>query len=312
MRLGVNFPNFGTDVPPKEAKAIVRRIEQAGLDTLWFSDHVIIPLQRGSPYLTNRTGVSPLQESYWYESVSMMAFFAGATDRLRMAVSVIVLPQRNPVLLAKQLATIDNISGGRLTVGVGIGWMREEFQALAAPFEHRGARSDEYLQLMKALWTQDAPSFNGKYYTLATVNFLPKPAQKPHPPILIGGHSEAAKRRVMKHGDGWVTSGLSPEAMRPQIEEMKRLAKEHQRDFKTVTLCAKNIVSVLKPGEPHPGNPPGEDWRLAGTPSQIKDTLRQFQDMGVQEVGFRFRIKTWQEYQREVDRFLEAVPAIKL
>jgi PPOX class probable F420-dependent enzyme len=188
-----------------------------------------------------------------------MGWLLGATHRLRVGVSVLILPYRNPVVTAKQIATLDALSGGRVIVGAGVGWWPEEFEALAAPpFAERGAVTDEYLRLMKALWTEDAPRFEGKHYRIADVTMLPKPAQKPHPPIWIGGQTARAIRRTAELADAWHPiglrggTGLAPEEMAAKVQELRLATIRAGRDPQAVGVAFRAPHDLWSPRGPIP------------------------------------------------------------
>jgi probable F420-dependent oxidoreductase len=180
------------------------------------------------------------------ETFSILGVVAGATERLRLVTSVLVLPYRNPVLTAKMVASLDVLSGGRLTLGVGTGWLKEEFEALDSPdFSERGAVTDEWIIIFKQLWRQSPASFNGRFYRYSDIRCEPFPLQEPHPPIWVGGHSRAALRRTARHGDGWhpvgavAASPLPPQETRAHLENLKRLTEAEGRDFSALTISYK-------------------------------------------------------------------------
>jgi probable F420-dependent oxidoreductase len=240
-----------------------------------------------------------------------MAFIAGKTRALRLISSVMILPHRNPVVTAKMLATIDVLSGGRVTVGVGVGWMREEFEALGAPdFDRRGAASDEYIRIFKALWTQDPASFHGEFYRFEAIRCLPHPVQKPHPPIWIGGHSKAALRRVARLGDGWHPVGANPAAplrppeLRALLAELHRLTEAEGRDPSTLTISYK--APIYDAGQGVDG---GTERRpFSGSPQAIADDIGVFAALGVSELIFDFRSESLAE---SLDRMARFAPLIR-
>ena len=217
MRYGFYLPTRGRTATPNDLEILVRRGEALGFASVMIADHIVFPSVVTSKYPYTVNGVFPGQGDA-LEQLALMAFIAGKTERLRLVTSVMILPYRNPVATAKTLATIDVLSRGRVTVGVGVGWLREEFEALAAAdFDRRGAVSDEYIRIFKALWTQSPASFAGEFYRFDSVRCLPHPVQTPHPPIWIGGHSKAALRRVARLGGRLASGGRQPgRAARPR------------------------------------------------------------------------------------------------
>lgn len=191
---------------PSELVQIAVRADRLGFDALTVSEHIVMPDE-----------MAGAMGRRFPDALLALAVLAGATERIELLTYVLVLPLRNPVVLAKQAATVDFLSNGRLLLGVGIGHAAREFEAIGVPFERRGARSDEAIEAMRELWTSDAPSYAGEFYSFSGIAFEPKPARKPHPPILVGGNSKPAMRRAAKYGDGWlpwlVTRGQLPDCL---------------------------------------------------------------------------------------------------
>jgi probable F420-dependent oxidoreductase len=270
----------------------------------------VFPVTIRSKYPYTVSGAFPGQGDQ-LEQLSLMAFIAGKTRALRLISSVMILPHRNPVVTAKMLATIDVLSGGRVTVGVGVGWMREEFEALGAPdFDRRGAASDEYIRIFKALWTQDPASFHGEFYRFEAIRCLPHPVQKPHPPIWIGGHSKAALRRVARLGDGWHPVGANPAAplrppeLRALLAELHRLTEAEGRDPSTLTISYK--APIYDAGQGVDGG--AERRPFSGSPQAIADDIRVFAGLGVSELIFDFRSESLAE---SLDRMARFAPLIR-
>jgi probable F420-dependent oxidoreductase len=214
VEFGVSLPSRGPLAKPRILVGLARKAEALGFSCVVVSDHVVLPSRTSSPYPYHPSGEMPggAQQDY-LEPLALMGWLLASTRRIRVGPSVLVIPYRNPVVTAKQLAVLDVLSGGRVFVGCGTGWWPEEFEALQAPpFAERGAVTDEYLRLMVELWTSDAPAFEGKYYRLRDVAMFPKPVQRPHPPIWIGGHTPPALRRAGELGDAWHPIGLRPPA----------------------------------------------------------------------------------------------------
>jgi probable F420-dependent oxidoreductase len=304
VRYGFYLPTRGETARPDALEALVTRGEALGFASVVVADHVVFPVTIRSRYPYTVSGAFPGHGDA-LEQLSLMAFIAGKTRSLRLISSVMILSHRNPVVTAKMLATIDVLSGGRVTVGVGVGWLREEFQALAAPdFDRRGAVSDEYLRIFKTLWTEDPASFHGEFYRFDQIHCLPHPVQKPHPPIWIGGHSKPALRRVARLGDGWHPVGANPAAplrpaeMRVLLDELRRLAEAERRDPATLTISYK--APLYDAGQGVDG---GRERRpFSGSPQAIADDIGAFAALGVSELIFDFRSETLAESLDRMER----------
>ena len=204
MKFGLRYCNTGRYVDPKEAVALAQAGEEAGFESMWTVEHTVIPAGYAPEYPYAPSGrMSGGRDDFPLpDPLIWMAFIAQATKRIKLATGILILPQHNPVITAKQVATLDHLSGGRILLGIGVGWMREEFAALGVPFEHRGERTDEYIAALRELWSADRPSFKGKYVRFENAYCRPQPANK-RVPIIVGGHSQAAVRRAGRFGDGY-------------------------------------------------------------------------------------------------------------
>ncbi len=306
MRYGFYLPTRGQTATPEALQTLVQRAETLGFTSVMIADHVVFSVTITSKYPYTVSGAFPGQGDA-LEQLSLMAFIAGKTSTLRLVSSVMILPHRNPVVTAKALATIDVLSHGRVTVGVGVGWLREEFQALGAPdFDRRGAVSDEYLRIFKTLWTESPASFTGQFYRFEGVRCLPHPVQKPHPPIWVGGHSTAALRRVARLGDGWHPVGanpavpLRPSELRALLGELFRLTEAEGRDPKALTISYK--APVYDPTQALAGR--GAERRpFSGSSEQILDDIASFGRLGVSELIFDFRSESLGESLERMERF---------
>jgi probable F420-dependent oxidoreductase len=305
MRYGFYLPTRGETAAPDALEALVTRGEACGFSSVVIADHIVFPVTIKSKYPYTVSGAFPGQGDA-LEQLSLMAFIAGKTRALRLISSVMILPHRNPVVTAKMLATIDVLSKGRVTVGVGVGWLREEFEALGAPsFDRRGAVSDEYLRIFKTLWTQDPASFRGEFYRFESVRCLPHPAQKPHPPIWVGGHSKLALRRVARLGDGWHPVGanpavpLRPAELRASLDELYRLTEAEKRDPSKLTISYKaplyDTVQGVDGG--------AERRPFSGSPQAITDDIATYARLGVSELIFDFRSESQSESLERMERF---------
>ncbi len=196
MKLGLFGINTGACARPETAARVAGAAEAAGFESVWTGEHVVLPDPQAPP--------SPVPPDHpMLDPAVALAFLAAGTSQIRLGTGIIILPQRNPVVLAKELASLDVLSGGRLLFGLGAGYLRPEFDAVGARFDDRGARADEYIDAIRALWTQQSPSFAGRTVRFSGIDAQPRPVQKPHPPILVGGHSPFAFRRAVSRGNGW-------------------------------------------------------------------------------------------------------------
>lgn len=313
MRYGIYLPTRGPLAEPDAIAAIARGAESMGYTTIVVGDHIVFPVQVESRYPYTIDGGFPGQGDA-LEQLSLLAFVSGVTEEARLVTSVMILPHRNPLVTAKMLATIDVLSKGRLTVGVGVGWMREEFRALgAADFDERGSVSDEYLEILNKCWTQDPVAHDGQFYSFDTLHCIPHPVQKPHPPIWIGGHSTRSLRRVAQYGDGWHPVGatsaspLPPSEFQRLLERLKRLTDAEGRDSDALTIAFK--APSYDPGRLPPGH---ERLRFTGEPAQIAEDLLAYEALGVDEVSFDFRSPPLSRTLDRMQHFMdEVVPLLR-
>ena len=312
VTFGCSLPTRGPMASPQALRSLAQRAEDLSYDSVWVSDHVVLPRKIDSFYPYAADGVPTfLPDEIYYEPLAALNYLAGCTQRVRLGTHVLILPYRNPVLAAKILATLDVLSAGRLILGAGVGWMEEEFQALGLNTYHeRGAVTDEYIELYKELWTKDDPVFNGKYYQISGSGFQPKPVQKPHPPIWIGGHTGPAIRRAAKYGEGWMPIGLRP----PAILEPEELAGKIAR-LRTLTARAgrpDDAVEVVFSTNVMFDNNAGPSRRLvSGRPEQIAADLRLYQDLGVRSFILDFPADSVEWLQESMERFSrEVMPLI--
>jgi probable F420-dependent oxidoreductase len=218
MRFGLFGINFGACAEPETARRVAVAAEQAGLESLWTGEHVVLPDPQAPP------SPSPPEVPFLDPAVAL-AFVAAATRTIRLGTGIIILPQRNPLVLAKELASVDVVSGGRLIFGLGIGYLRPEFDALGIPFADKGPRTMDYLAAILAMWTQPKPAHEGPFVRFAGVQAFPRPVQKPHPPIVIGGHTPPAFRRAVEGADGWYGFALGPDDVARCMDGLKAAAR---------------------------------------------------------------------------------------
>ena len=285
MKYGFALSGRGPLAEPDALAAIARRGDELGFEWILTGDHIVVPNSIDSTYPYTEGGDFPGSASgEAMEQLTVLSFLAGQTQRIKLVTSVLIVPHRNPLVAAKALSTLDVLSKGRLVVGVGAGWMREEFEALELPpFEERGAVTDEYIRAYKELWTSDNPTFEGKYCRFSDITFLPKPVQQPHPPIWVGGESRAAIRRAGQQGDAWYPISSNPQFPLEEPEQlavgMRRLAIQAERagrDPSEVEVIFRTHHYRLE----RDGNS-GERAAFSGSVEQIVADIRQYEEMGV-------------------------------
>jgi probable F420-dependent oxidoreductase len=238
MRFGVAFANAGPFAEGPAAITNAQAIEAAGFDSLWTVEHVLVPADYESIYPYSKAGKMPGGETVPIpDPLVWLAYLASATQDLLLATGIVILPQRNPAVLAKEVATLDRLSGGRVRLGIGVGWLEEEFDALGVPFAGRGARTDAYVAAMRALWTGEQIDLDDGYHVWKRAISLPTPAAGPVP-IIVGGHSEPAARRAGRLGDGFFPGKGSNEELAHLIEVMRRTAEDHGRDPDAIEVTA--------------------------------------------------------------------------
>ena len=308
LTFGCSMPSRGPMSSPEALRALAQRAEDLSYDSIWVSDHIILPRQVESFYPYSPDGVAGfVPDEPYYEPLATLNFLAGCTRRVRLGTHVLIIPYRNPVLTAKMLATLDVLSEGRVILGAGVGWMEEEFQALGLDtYAKRGAVTDEYLQLYKELWTKDRPEFNGEYYQLSGAGFQPKPVQKPHPPIWIGGHTGPAIRRAAKLGDGWMPIGLRPPAVL-EPEEMAAKIAQLRRATVRAGRPEDAVEVTFSTGVTFDNSPPQSRQMVSGRPEQIAADLRQYQDLGVKNFILGFPGDTVAALQENMEKFSRQV-----
>jgi probable F420-dependent oxidoreductase len=240
MLFDIWLPTANPFTTPELLAAIAAEAEARGIATIWVGEHVVTFEQYTSSYPYSDDGRLPVPpEVGLLEPFTTLSYLAALTARVRLGTAMCLLPQRNPVYTAKEVATLDWLSNGRVDLGVGVGWLREEFEALDVPWEHRGARADEYIEVMTSLWCENPSSFSGEFYTLAPCSQYPKPVQDPHPPLHIGGESEAALRRTARRGRGWHSFNRRPADLAAPLTRLDELlaAEGRTRSEVTVTVC---------------------------------------------------------------------------
>ncbi len=272
MKFGVTIPNNWGVEDPQQVLAMGPAAEDLGYDSLWVMDHLF-----NTGYIRER-----LDDKPYYHPLATLSYLAATTKRVLLGTSVLVLPYHNPVELAKYTASLDQMSGGRLILGVGVGAMTEEFEALGIPMRQRGSLTNECIAIMKELWTNHNPTYHSRRWDFAGLRFSPKPLQKPHIPLLIGGSSPGALRRAATLGDGWHPSGLSPEEFSLGRREIRELAQAAGRDPDSLTMSLRLEVEVH--GRPSSGRAAARARLYGDDPDQLAASIAAYQTAGVDHV----------------------------
>ena len=313
MEFGFSLPGRGPLARPDVVLGMAERAEALRYASLFVTDHVVLPASTaGSVYPYSEGGQFPggARQDY-LEPLVMLSHLARATRRIKLGTSVLVVPYRNPLLTAKMLATIDVLSGGRVILGAGIGWLKEEFAALAAPaFPERGRVTDEYLSLMRATWTTDPVTFEGHYYRVHAVHALPKPVQRGGIPIWVGGHTDGALRRAATLGDGWHPIALRPPGLlvpdeyAAKVKQLHAYADAAGRDPRSITLTIRVPMAV----RPKRAKPPAGDRPLfQGTAADVIGDIRLYQALGVSHFVFDPTVQDLRAVRDNMDRFANEV-----
>ncbi len=301
MEFGCHLPMFGAVATREAVVGFARRMEALGYASLWASDHVVLPQRIRSRYPYNETGEFPLPpDAAFLEPLTTLALVAGVTERARLGTTVLVLPHRHPVLAAKMLATLDHLSGGRVILGAGVGWMREEIELLGGPFDRRGAWSDEAIRVMRACWRDHPTRHRGEFFTVDDVGAFPKPVRGDIP-IWIGGHAPRALRRVVALGDGWHAAFPTVEALGRGIAQLREECQRQGRRFEELAITVRAGLSL----RPTPLGP--ERRALQGSAEQIAEDLRRYQALGVGTVLLETRYRSLEDMVATFEAFAREV-----
>ena len=280
MNIGISVPLPAYHV---DVAFMARKAEELGFESFWCAEHPFIPVHSTSRFPGSEDGVIPESYSHFVDPFVALARASGATKTIKLGTGIVLVPERHPLLLAKEISTLDLFSGGRFLFGIGAGWLREETQIMGGDFDHRWTQTRESILAMKELWTKPAAEFHGKYYDFPLVKSFPKPLQKPHPPVLLGGGAKNILERIIAWGDGWLPNRVTPEKLREGRATLDRLAKDAGRDPSKITIS------------------------VYGQPAD-RDLLRRFHDAGANRVIVRPPVvKTESEMGTELSRMADAV-----
>jgi probable F420-dependent oxidoreductase len=279
--------NVGISVPLPaylvDVGFMARKVEELGFESFWCAEHPFIPVHTTSRFPSSADGVIPETYSHFIDPFVALARASGVTSRIKLGTGIVLVPERNPLLLAKEVSTLDLFSGGRFLFGIGAGWLREETEIMGGDFDHRWTQTRESVLAMKELWTKTEAEFQGRYYKFPAVRSYPKPVQKPHPPVLLGGAATNVLERVVAWGDGWLPNRITPEQLRDRRATLDRLAKDAGRNPSAISIS------------------------VYGQPAD-RDLIKRLLDAGATRVVVRPETKkTEAEMGAELTRIAEAV-----
>ncbi len=248
--------------------------------SVWVTDRLLYPIEPQTPYMGTPDGSLPEVYKIAFDPLESLTFVAGQTSRVALGTSILDMPYYNPVMLARRLTTLDVLSGGRLRLGFGLGWSQDEFDAVGASMKQRGRRADEFISVLKAIWTTDPVEFQGEFYQVPKSVILPKPVQKPHPPIYLAAFSPGGLKRTATMANGWLPAGMPADGMKQMMEGIKGMAQEAGRDPSEVILVVRANIHVTDEAL-------GEDrWIFTGSSEQIKSDIAAAREVGVAELHF--------------------------
>ena len=290
IKFGVCLPQYGREVSFEDLRAVATDAEALGFDSVWASDHVVTPER-----LHNSVG--PI----FFDVFTVLSHVSALTGRVKLGTTVLVTPYRNPLVAAKIISTLDSLSGGRVILGVGTGGAPDEFAALGIPESQRGARTDEYLSAMIELWTTDPSNFHGRFVSFDGVRFAPKPAQHPHPPIWVGGRSDAALRRAVRFGQAWHPTSMQLDVLGERMAQLERLSTEAGRPEPPETTIHQGVSFEAD------GNVSSERRPGRGAPEQVSEDMAIYENLGITVVVCNFRSADTYTLRRAMETFARQV-----
>ena len=310
-KFGVSLPTIGMG-DPQAIRLVAQQVEAAGLDSVWAADHIVLPTGDTSPYPYAEGGEFLIPPGMpFMDQFTSLAYVAGITERIMLGTAVTLLPLRHPLSVAKAVATLDVLSGGRAILGVAAGWLEEEFTALGLDFKARGQMLDEGLDVLREIWTQPNASFHGEFYDFDAVAAYPQPSQKPHPPIWVGGHTQPVMRRAARVGDMWLPPlfHTTPEDLTERFSQVQAMAEQQGRRPGDVGLALRVLVDLRE--EPDLTGP-DKRGALLGPPEHVAETLASYQEIGVSHFVLLPQARSLDDVQRTVDIIAkDVVPALR-
>ena len=296
MDVGICIPHYGKPIEIERILDIAKRAETLGFDSVWVTDHLIVPASMNIIYRDNML-----------EPIALLSHLAAVVTRVRLGTSVIILPYRSPIVLAKMLATIDQLSQGRVILGTGAGWMEEEFEALNAPFKDRGDYCDEALQVIRAIWNHETVSMQGQFHHYENMQTSPRPVQPGGPPIWVGGNSARSRRRVAELGDGWHASGLLAAEMAPGCQHVRALWAQNNRQGEPVFSCriALSLDGVSQEVTSYASRRPRSS--ITGSIEAAVEQFGAYQELGLEHVVLEMSTQSHDGTMATMETFAERI-----
>ena len=300
MKVGLCLPQVGESITKENILYIATEAEKEGIDSLWALDRLLWPINPQTPYVASPDGSLPVEYQNVLDPLTTMTYVAGITDQISLGTSVTDMFFQNPVLLSKRITALDILSEGRAIAGLGIGWSKDEYEVAGIPYKDRGARADEYLQILKKIWTDDVVEFKGRFYSIPASKIGPKPVQKSHPPILIGSFSPKTFSRIVNYADGWIgAAGFGPlEHLQQVINNLREIARKADKDPSKVSIYLINYPTILE--SPFPSNQVRTP--MTGNVDQIGGDIEQIKAMGTEHIIFGHQFSS---LGRDMEKMIE-------
>jgi len=286
MKVGMFLPQVGEYATKENILYVAREAEKEGIDSVWVLDRLLWPLNPQTPYAARPDGILPVEFQNVFDPLTILTYVAGVTKRILLGTSIIDMLFESPVLLAKRFATLDILSDGRTIAGLGIGWSKDEYEVSGVPYKDKGTRADEFIQSLKKIWSDEIVEFKGQFYNIPASKIGPKPLQKPHPPILLGGFSPKTFSRIVNYANGWIgVAGFGPlEQLEQVINGLKENARKLDKDPSKIDIYIGSYPNVLE-------SPVASDKTrspMTGTIEQIGSDIEQIKAMGTNHIFFGY------------------------
>ncbi len=288
MKVGIVLPQTGESATRENVLYIGKEAEKEGLDSVWVFDRLLWPLKPQTPYGGVPNAPIPVEYQNILDPLETLTYLAANTDRISLGTSIIDMLFQNPVILARRFATLEVLSGGRVIAGLAIGWSKDEYDAAGIPYRKRGARADEYMQVLKRIWTDDVVEFKGQFYNIPPSKIGPKPIQKPHPPILLGGYTPKTFPRIVNYADGWIliAGSVSMEQHQQAINGLRESARKANKDSSNIRIFVLSYPNVVDSSQSSSSTQPRSP--MSGTIDQIGSDIDRFKAMEAEHIIFGY------------------------